>query len=91
MDTVLLNGELAFVGASGELFSDLSNRIKARSGAGNTLVFGYCNGHSMYIPTREGVDEGGYGADPLVAWCPVGTGEAIVEKAVENITTLLAQ
>lgn len=89
MDTVLLNGELALVGTSGELFSDLSNRIKARSSAPHTLVFGYCNGHTMYIPTLEGIDEGGYGADPLVAWCPPGTGEAMVEKALENIAAFL--
>ncbi|HQB02894.1 MAG TPA: hypothetical protein PLY90_06315 [Candidatus Hydrogenedentes bacterium] len=90
MDTLVLNKQFAFVGASGELFSDLSNRIKARSPLRDTLVFGYCNGHSMYIPTREGIEEGGYGADPLVAWCPEGTGEAIVEKAVENIEALVA-
>lgn len=89
MDTVVLNKRFAFVGASGELFSDLSNRIKARSPLPETLVFGYCNGHSMYIPTLEGIEEGGYGADPLVAWCPEGTGEALVDRAVENIKALL--
>ncbi len=89
MDTVVLNNEIALVGGSGELFSDLSNRIKAQSPAPRTLVFGYCNGHSMYVPTLEGIDEGGYGADPLVAWTPAGTGEAMVEKAVDNIAQLL--
>ena len=89
MDTVLLNNELAIIGGSGELFSDLATRIKTRSAAPHTLVFGFCNGHSMYVPTREGVAQGGYGADPTVAWCPVGTGEAMVERAVENIAALL--
>ncbi|NLN91894.1 MAG: hypothetical protein GX130_01110 [Candidatus Hydrogenedens sp.] len=89
LDTLVLNKAFAFVGASGELFSDLSNRIKARSPLPETLVFGYCNGHSMYIPTREAIEEGGYGADPMVAWCPEGTGEALVDRAIENIETLL--
>ena len=89
MDTLLINNELAIVGGSGELFSDLSNRIKAQSPAPYTLVFGCCNGHSMYVPTIEGIGQGGYGADPLVAWTPEGTGEAMVEKAVENIAALL--
>lgn len=88
LDTLVLNKRFAFVGGSGELFSDLSNRIKARSPLPETLVFGYCNGHSMYIPTQEGIEEGGYGADPLVAWCPEGTGEALVERALESIESL---
>lgn len=91
MDTVILNNELAIVGGSGELFSDLANRIKKRSPAKYTLVFGYCNGHSLYVPTLEAIEEGGYGADPTVAWCPTGTGEAMVEKAIENIREFLQQ
>lgn len=89
VDTIVLNNELAIVGGSGELFSDLSNWIKEQSPAPYTLVFGCCNGHSMYVPTKAGIEEGGYGADPLVAWLPEGTGEAMVEKAVENVTALI--
>lgn len=90
MDTIVLNGDTAFVGASGELFSDLSNRIKQRSNTAHTLVFGCSNGHSMYVPTLEAIAQGGYGADPLVGWVPEGTGEKMVEKAVENIRNLTA-
>lgn len=90
VDTVLLNGEIALVGASGELFSDLSNRIKDRSAAPHTVVFGCCNGHTMYVPTLEAVAQGGYGADPLVSWLPEGTGEQVVEKALANIENLLS-
>ncbi len=89
MDTLIINNHLAIVGGSAELFSDLSNRIKAQSPAPHTLVFGCSNGHSMYVPTLEGIDQGGYGADPLVAWVPEGTGEKMVATAVENITELL--
>lgn len=89
MDTVVLNNEIALVGASGELFSEISNRIKAQSPTPYTLVFGCCNGHSMYVPTLEGIEQGGYGADTLVAWLPVGTAEKMIDKAVENIKALM--
>lgn len=86
--TVLVNGELALVGGSGEFFSDLAVQLKRASTAKETFFFGYCNGHQMYIPTREAVEEGGYGADPMFAWVPVGTGEALVEQALKNIESL---
>lgn len=88
MDTLVINNDLAIVGGSAELFSEISNRIKAQSATPHTLVFGCCNGHSMYVPTEEGVEQGGYGADPLVAWVPVGTAEKMIEKAVANIAAL---
>jgi neutral ceramidase len=87
--TLLVNGEIALVGAAGELFSDLSNQIKAQSPAAVTLVFGYCNGHSLYVPTREALAEGGYGADATMSWLPVGTGEKVVEQAVSDIKKLM--
>jgi hypothetical protein len=86
--TLLVNGEIALVGAAGELFSDLSNQIKAQSPAAVTMVFGYCNGHSLYVPTREALAEGGYGADATMSWLPVGTGEKVVEQAVADIKKL---
>lgn len=89
MDTLVINNDLAIVGASGELFSEISNHIKAQSAAPHTLVFGCCNGHSMYVPTVEGVEQGGYGADALVAWVPTGTAEKVIDKAVENIASLM--
>ena len=88
---VLINGEIALVGGSGELFSDLSNQIKARSAVKNTMVVGYCNGHCMYIPTTPAVEEGGYGADSTVSWVPVGTGERIVERAVTEIARMAGE
>lgn len=90
LNTVLLNGELAMVGGSGEFFSAHAVRLKKESPAKETLFFGLCNGHCMYFPTREAVAEGGYGADASVSWVPVGTGEAMIDKAVENITKFTA-
>ncbi len=89
--TVVLNGQLALVGGSGELFSDLSNRLKKSSKAEKTLLFGCCNGHCMYIPTERAVEEGGYGADRGFAWVQPETGREMMDKAAANIQALLGQ
>ncbi|HNT89057.1 MAG TPA: hypothetical protein PKL84_14425, partial [Candidatus Hydrogenedentes bacterium] len=86
----LLNNELAFVSGSGEFFCEHANRLKRESKAPKTLWIGYCNGHHMYFPTREAIEEGGYGADPMVSWVPPGCGEDMITKALENIEKLLS-
>ena len=88
LDTVLINGDLALVGASGEFFCNHANRLKARSYVKNTLFFGYCNGHSMYFPTIEAASEGGYGADPGVSFAEVGAGELMMDRALINLYKL---
>jgi hypothetical protein len=45
----------------------------------------------MYFPTIEGVSEGGYGADAMVSWVPVGMGEQMMDKALINIYTALGK
>jgi neutral ceramidase len=85
LNTVLLNGELALVGGSGEFFCNHANRLKARSYVKHTLFFGYCNGHGMYFPTIEAASEGGYGADPGVSFAEIGAGERMMDKALFNI------
>lgn len=89
LNTVLLNGELALVGGSGEFFSGHAVRLKQESAAKETFFIGYCNGHQMYFPTLAAIDEGGYGADPSVSWVPPGAGEEIIGKALENIQGLV--
>jgi neutral ceramidase len=91
LDTVILNGEVALVGASGEFFCNHSNRLKERSYLPRTLFFGYCNGHSMYFPTIEAASEGGYGADSLVNRAEIGAGERMMDRALINIYTLLGK
>jgi neutral ceramidase len=56
-----------------------------------TLFFGYCNGHSMYFPTIEGVSEGGYGADEPVSPVEVGAGEKMMNRALTNIYQLIGR
>jgi neutral ceramidase len=88
LNTILLNGEIALVGGSGEFFCNHANRLKARSYVKHTLFFGYCNGHSMYFPTIEAASEGGYGADPGVSLAELGAGERMMDKALLNIYLL---
>lgn len=91
LSTIVLNGELALVGGSGEFFCNHSNRLKQRSYVPNTLFFGYCNGHDMYFPTIEAVSEQGYGADPPVSPVEIGAGERMMDQALINIYTLLGR
>ena len=91
LNTILLNGDVALVGGSGEFFSNHSNRLKERSYVPHTLFFGYCNGHNMYFPTIEAVSEGGYGADPPVSPAEIGAGERCMNQALVNIYTLLGK
>ena len=89
LTTVLVNGELALVGGSGEFFCEHANRLKARSRAGKTLFFGYCNGHNMYFPTIEAAAEGGYGADATVSWVALGAGEEMINTALINLYKMM--
>jgi neutral ceramidase len=91
LNTVLLNGEIALVGGSGEFFCNHANRLKARSYVKHTLFFGYCNGHGMYFPTIEAASEGGYGADPGISLVEIGGGERMMDKALLNIYLMLGK
>jgi hypothetical protein len=91
LSTVILNGELALVGGSGEFFCNHANRLKQRSYVPHTLFFGYCNGHHMYFPTIEAVSEQGYGADPAVSPVEIGAGERMMDQALINIYNFLGK
>jgi neutral ceramidase len=91
LNTVVLNGEVALVGGSGEFFCNHANRLKARSYLPLTLFFGYCNGHGMYFPTIEAASEGGYGADPGVSFAELGAGERMMNKALVNIYRMVGK
>jgi hypothetical protein len=85
LNTVLINGELAIVGGSGEFFCNHANRLRARSYFKDTLFFGYCNGHGMYFPTIEAASEGGYGADAGVSLVELGGPERMMDRALYHL------
>jgi len=89
--TVVLDGELAIVGMSGEPFCQHSLRLRQRAYLPRVLVFGYCNGHQLYFPTIEAASEGGYGADSRVSPIALGAGEAMIDRALINIYRLLGK
>lgn len=89
LTTLLVNGQVALVGASGEFFCSHAIRLKERSRAELTMFVGYCNGHHLYFPTIEAAAEGGYGADETVSWVPIGTGEQMVDEALFNIYQMM--
>ncbi|MGD9858046.1 MAG: neutral/alkaline non-lysosomal ceramidase N-terminal domain-containing protein [Planctomycetaceae bacterium] len=91
LNTVVLNGNVALVGGSGEFFCNHANRLKERTYLDHTLFFGYCNGHSLYFPTIEAVSEGGYGADAPVSPVEIGAGEQMLNRALINIYELLGR
>lgn len=88
---VLLNGNIALVGGSGEFFCNHANRLRERVYLDHTLFFGYCNGHGMYFPTIEAVYEGGYGADKPVSPAEIGAGEKIMNAALLTIFQLASR
>jgi neutral ceramidase len=91
LTVVLINGELALVGGSGEWFSQHSVRLKERARDVRTFVLSCCNGHHMYFPTIEATAEGGYGADPMVGWVSLGAGEHMMDRALIHIQTMLGR
>ncbi len=88
LNTVVLNGNIALVGGSGEFFHRHAVRLRERCYLDHTLFFGYCNGHSLYFPTIEAVSEGGYGADAPVSPVEIGAGERMLNRALINIYEL---
>ena len=82
LTVALLNGDIAFVGGSGEFFSNHSLRLKERARVKQLFFFGYCNGYHQYFPTIEAVAEGGYGADSAVSPVQVGAGEQMMNTAL---------
>lgn len=91
LTTILLNREIAIVGAPGEFFSNHAVRLRDRSYVKHTLFFGYCNGYMNYFPTIEAVSEGGYGADAPVSPAQIGAGEEMMNRALIHIYSLLGK
>jgi hypothetical protein len=85
LTVALLNGDIALVGVSGEVFASHAVRLKERARVRQLFFFGFSNGYHQYFPTIEAVAEGGYGADNTVSPAAVGAGEQLMNTAREWI------
>lgn len=68
-----------------ELFLDYGLRIKARSVAAQTITMQLAAGRGMYLPTKQALEAGGYGANPVVATVGWEGGEQLVEATLAAI------
>jgi hypothetical protein len=79
-------GDLALVGAPGELFVELGMEIKRRSPFAQTMVLELANDSVGYIPTGRAFEEGAY--EPNSSPYEAGFGELIVDTAVSLLDRL---
>jgi hypothetical protein len=85
LTTAVLNGDIGFVGVSGEFFCSHSLRLKQRARLAHLFFLGYCNDYQQYFPTIEAVTEGGYGTEPPVSPVEIGAGEKIMDRALIHL------
>lgn len=86
---VIVLGEAALVGVSGELFSSVALRLKRQSPFPFTFVVGYANGYNGYLTDRGSWSQGGYEVS-MGQWtlCGEGSGEIIAERGLEILAKL---
>lgn len=86
---VMQIGEVAFVGIGGELFNDLGIDIKRRSPFRYTYIVSLANDQIGYIPDNKGFELGGYQVwSWWASYVAKGTGEAIVDEAIQLLSEL---
>jgi neutral ceramidase len=82
LSIALLDGQIGFVGVSGEFFSGHALALKRRARLEHLFFLGYCNDYQQYFPTIEAASEGGYGTEPHIAPAEIGAGEQIMNHAL---------
>lgn len=94
LTTLLLNNTIAIATMPGEPFVDLQIALRDKSEIANTFLFGYtysAGGEWIgYVPTLKAASEGGYGAGYNTR-IEVGAGEAMIDRHVVNLFTLLGK
>ena len=90
--TLLINDEIAIATVPGEPFIQLQLDWKQKVGMAHPFVFGYTwfeGTWPNYIPDIQSAARGGYGADQNgPTMIEVGSGEAIMNKHLENVFRL---
>ena len=86
VQVIAIGKNLAWVGLPGEVFVELGLAIKKRSPFPQTFVVELANENIGYIPDRRSYAEGNY--EPESARCAAGSGEKLVETAVDLLAEL---
>ena len=73
-------GDIYVIGLPGEIFVEIGQRIKKRSGLEKLLLVSLANDSIGYVPVRKAYREGGYEA--RVTNLPRGAGEMLTEAAI---------
>lgn len=79
-------GNIILTGVSGEVFNQISVRMRKQSPYTNTFMITHCNGSSGYLVTEESYAEGGYEVNSTRA--KTGAEKAIIENLLEMINEL---
>lgn len=79
-------GNIVLTGVSGEVFNQISVKMRAQSPYTNTFMVTHCNGSSGYLVTDEAYTIGGYEARSTRA--KSGAEGAIIENLLEMISEL---
>jgi neutral ceramidase len=88
LSTAVLDGNIGFVGVSGEFFCGHSLSLKQRARLDHLFFVGYCNDYQQYFPTIEAASEGGYGTTPLESPAEIGAGEQVMNRALLRLYRL---
>ena len=89
--TVVLNGELAIVGMSGEPFCQHAVRLRQRRVSAVRTGLWLLQRPSALLSHDRGRLGGGLRRDPRVSPIALGAGEAMIDRALINIYRLLGK
>lgn len=84
--SVLKIGNIILTGVSGEVFNEISVKMRSQSPYAFTFMITHCNGSSGYLITDAAYSEGGYEANTTRA--KSGAEKAIVESLLSMINEL---
>lgn len=79
-------GSIILTGVSGEVFNEISVKMRKQSPYSNTFMVTHCNGSSGYLVTDAAYAEGGYEVNSTRA--KSGAEKAIVDNLLEMINEL---
>ena len=89
--TILINDDIVIATFPGEPFIQLQLDWKKKAGIAHPFLFGYTwhqGTWPSYVPDIKSAAQGGYGADQSNRMIEVGSGEAVINKHLENMYRL---